>query len=143
MRVIPDASRVHLHSFIEDVIESRSTIHSDGLQAYRGIEKKGYQHRRTCVQGRKDGLDAIKLLPKIHTVASLLKRWLDGTHQGAVSPRHLDSYLDEFTFRFNRRSSRRRGMLFYRLLQNAVQIETKHYRRLIGGQSAPNTTTRT
>lgn len=101
MSVIPDASRIHLHAFIDEAVEPGSTIHSDGLQAYRGIESRGYAHKRTCVQGRKDGLDAIALLPKIHTVASLLKRWLDGTHQGAVSPKHLDYYLDEFTFRFN------------------------------------------
>ena len=63
------------------------------------------------------------LLPNCHKVASLLKRWLLGTHQGAVSQEHLDYYLDEYTFRFNRRTSTDRGKLFYRLLQNAVRIE--------------------
>ena len=62
------------------------------------------------------------LLPKINLTVSLLKRWLLGTHQGAVRPQHLDYYLDEFTFRFNRRTSRSRGLLFYRLLQNAVAL---------------------
>jgi len=140
MSVIPDASRIHLHAFIDEAIEPGSTIHSDGLQAYRGIESQGYIHKRTCVQGRKDGLDAIALLPKIHTVASLLKRWLDGTHQGAVSPKHLVYYLDEFTFRFNRRTSQHRGKLFYRLLQNAVKIQATHYNEMIGGKEKVNTT---
>lgn len=140
MSVIPDASRIHLHAFISEAVEPGSTIHSDGFQAYRGIESRGYIHKRTCVQGRKDGLDAIALLPKIHTVASLLKRWLDGTHQGAVSPKHLDYYLDEFTFRFNRRTSQYRGKLFYRLLQNVVKIQATPYREMIGGKNAHNTT---
>ena len=69
-------------------------------------------------------------------MASLLKRWLLGTHQGAVSPKHLDYYLDEFTFRFNRRKSRSRGKLFYRLVQQAVQVEPVPYRNLVGGKDA-------
>ena len=72
---------------------------------------------------------AHKLMPRVHRVASLLKRWLLGTHQGAVSEKHLDYYLDEFTFRFNRRRSRARGLLFYRLLQNAVQVDPVSLRR--------------
>ena len=73
----------------------------------------------------------------MHRVASLLKRWLLGTHQGAVSVEHLDYYLDEFTFRFNRRTSRSRGKLFYRLLENAVQLPPAPYRDIIGGKPAP------
>ena len=69
----------------------------------------------------------------MHRVASLLKRWLLGTNQGAVAPAHLDYYLDEFTFRFNRRTSRSRGKLFYRLLQQAVEIPPTTYRQIIGG----------
>ncbi len=72
----------------------------------------------------------------MHRVASLLKRWLLGTHQGAVSPKPLDYYLDEFTFRFNRRKSRSRGKLFYRLVQQAVQVEPVPYRALVGGKDA-------
>ena len=64
-------------------------------------------------------------------MASLLKRWLLGTHQGAVSREHLDYYLDEFTFRFNRRTSRSRGKLFYRLLQQAVEVEPTSYRQMV------------
>ena len=64
--------------------------------------------------------DASKLLPRVHRVASLLKRWLLGTHQGAVAREHLAYYFDEFTFRFNRRTSKSRGKLFYRLIEQAV-----------------------
>ena len=78
---------------------------------------------------------AIVALSQPKASASLLKRWLLGTHQGAVSEKHLDYYLDEFTFRFNRRRSRARGLLFYRLLQNAVQVDPVPYRRLVGGSS--------
>ena len=74
---------------------------------------------------------ASELLPRVHLVVSLLKRWLLGTHQGAVSPAHLDYYLDEFTFRFNRRRSRHRGKLFYRLVQQAVSVQPAPYRDLV------------
>jgi hypothetical protein len=70
-------------------------------------------------------------LPRVHRAVSLLKRWLTGTHQGAVSREHLDYYLDEFVFRFNRRTSRHRGKLFYRLLQNAVQVRPAPYDSLV------------
>lgn len=62
-------------------------------------------------------------MPRVHRIASLLKRWLQGIHQGAVRPQHLDDYLSEFTFRFNRRGSNHRGLLFYRLLEQAIQLE--------------------
>ena len=83
------------------------------------MDSLGYIHE-IVRQSEEVGED---LLPNCHRVASLLKRWLLGTHQGAVSQEHLDYYLDEFTFRFNRRTSTHRGKLFYRLLQNAVRIE--------------------
>ena len=66
-------------------------------------------------------------------MASLMKRWLLGTHQDALSREHLDYYLDEFTFRFNRRTSASRGKLFYRLAQQAVQVPPVPYRMLVGG----------
>lgn len=71
-------------------------------------------------------------MPAVHRVASLVKRWLLGTHHGAVQPDQLDYYLDEFVFRFNRRSSRSRGMLFYRLLEQAVQTEPVTYQDIAG-----------
>ena len=76
---------------------------------------------------KRSGLVAHELLPRVHRVASLLKRWLLGTHQGAVRALHLDYYLDEFTFRFNRRTSRSRGKLFYRLVQQAVEVAPVHW----------------
>jgi len=72
-------------------------------------------------------------MPGVHRIAALLKRWLLGIHQGAVSGKHLDYYLDEYTFRFNRRTSRSRGMLFYRLMQQAVATASVPYRQLVNG----------
>jgi len=74
---------------------------------------------------------AVEILPRVHLVASLLKRWLLGTHQGAVSFKHLEYYLDEFTFRFNRRRSRSRGKLFFRLAEQAVAVEPAPYESLV------------
>jgi transposase-like protein len=118
MRRIPDASRASLYGFIRDTIEPGSVVHTDGWEGYRDLV--GYEHEVTVLSGRKES--ASDLLPRVHRVVSLLKRWLLGTHQGAVSPEHLDYYLDEFTFRFNRRTCRSRGKLFYRLLQHATAI---------------------
>jgi len=87
MRMIPDASAVSLHSFVEDSIATGSTLHTDGWQGYAGLEKKGYQRKVTVLQGRRK--DASRLLPRVHRVVSLLKRWLLGTHQGAVAHEHL------------------------------------------------------
>ena len=118
LRSVPDASAASLHSFIGDSIEPGSTVHTDGWQGYKGLEQKGYL-RETSVIG-KQRKDAVKLLPHVHLVVALLKRWLLGTHQGAVSRAYLAYYLDEFTFRFNRRKSKSRGKLFYRLVEQAV-----------------------
>jgi ISXO2-like transposase domain len=74
------------------------------------------------------------LLPLANRVASLLKRWLLGTHQGAVSAVHLDYYLDEYTFRFNRRTSGSRGLLFLRLMQQAVDLNPVPAKELLGGR---------
>jgi hypothetical protein len=92
-------------------------------------EGKGYHHRVTFLKGKKES--ASELLPRVHRVASLLKRWLLGTHQGAVSREHLDYYLDEFTFRFNRRNSRSRGKLFLRLAEQAVIVGPAPYRSMV------------
>ena len=129
MRQIPDASGKSLPAFIDDTIEPGSLVHTDGWAGYEGLEKRGYQHRVTVVTGRKE--PASVLMPRVHRVASLLKRWLLGTHQGAVSREHLDYYLDEFTFRFNRRTSASRGKLFYRLVQQAVAVEPVPYKAMV------------
>ena len=127
LRRIPDASRASLHGFIRDSVEPGSVVHSDGWESYAGLTE--YRHEVTILKGRAES--AAELLPRVHRVISLLKRWLLGTHQGAVSPAHLDYYLDEFTFRFNRRGSQSRGKLFYRLLQQAVAIKPTPYKGLI------------
>jgi hypothetical protein len=91
----------------------------------------GYRHDRRVLLGSGESAEAV--LPRVHRVASLLKRWLLGTHQGAVSREHLDYYLDEFTFRFNRRTSRHRGKLFYRLLEQAVAVDPVPYAAMVKG----------
>ena len=91
----------------------------------------GYRHEVKVLRGKGKSAST-ELLPRVHRVSSLLKRWLLGTHQSAVSAEHLDSYLDEFTFRFNRRTSKSRGKLFYRLIQQAVQDDPVTYRDIVG-----------
>ena len=129
MRCVPDASAKSLMVFVEDSVEPGSLIHTDGWPAYDSAKSKGYRHRVTVLSGKKKS--ASELLPRVHRVASLLKRWLLGTHQGAVSREHLDYYLDEFTFRFNRRTSKSRGKLFYRLVQQAVATDPVPYKQMV------------
>ena len=129
MRVIQHPSAASLHPFVQDCIEPGSTVHTDGWQGYAGLEKKGYDHEVTSVQRRRPQ-EVSTLLPRVHLVVSLLKRWLAGTHQGAVSHEHLPYYLDEFTFRFNRRKSRSRGKLFFRLVQQAVDTGPTTYAQI-------------
>ena len=129
LRHIPDASSATLTSFIKDSIEPGSTVHTDGWRGYLPIQRAGYPHRISNQKGHPER--ASELLPRVHQVFSLLKRWLLGTHQGSVGAEHLQEYLDEFTFRFNRRKSRSRGKLFYRLAQQAVAIEPTTYRQIV------------
>lgn len=130
LRRLADLTKASLHGFIDESVESGSVVKTDGLPAYRGL--RGYRHQGVVIGKRKASAD--DLLPRVHRVVSLLKRWLLGTHQGAVQPQHLDYYLDEFTFRFNRRKSASRGKLFYRLVQQAVQIGPHTYRTLVHPQ---------
>lgn len=123
----PDLTKTRVHRFVRENVEPGSVLRTDGLRVWTGLE--GYRHDPVVITG--SGQTADELLPRVHTVVSLVKRWLMGTHQGAVSQRHLDYYLDEFTFRFNRRSSGSRGKLFYRLIQQAVQVQPHPYRDLI------------
>jgi len=131
LRRIRDASAASLEAFVAEAIEPGSVVHTDGWEGYASLEMKGYTHRVTVL--KRGQQSAAELLPRVHLVVSLLKRWLVGTHQGAVSLQHLDYYLDEFTFRFNRRKSRSRGKLFYRLLQQAVAVEPAPYKAVVGG----------
>jgi transposase-like protein len=137
MRPLADASATSLHPFVTDFVEPGATVTTDGWKGYSGLENLGYIHRpRSQRADRASGGDAGDLLPAVHRVASLAKRWLLGTHQGSVDGSHLASYLDEFAFRFNRRRSRSRGMLFYRVLELAVTHEPVRYKDLVANRRA-------
>lgn len=123
--VIPDASQLSLHNFISQNIERGSTIITDGWPSYNGLEDKGFSR---VIQKPSESVGQ-DVLPHAHTVASLLKRWLLGTHQGATSHTHLPFYLDEFTFRFNRRNSKSRGLLFMRVIEQAVSQGPASYQQ--------------
>ena len=116
---VPDASGVSLKQFVTDNVESGSSVRTDGWKGYNNLSKSGYEH----VIARKSAVVGDDPLPLVHRIASLLKRWLLGTYQGAVQPSHLEYYLDEYTFRFNRRTSASRGKLFYRLVQQTMMIQ--------------------
>lgn len=130
LRRAPDASATSLQGFVTESVEPGSTVRTDGWAGYEGLKGKGYRHEVKILSGRKEGA-AVRLLPRVHRIASLLKRWILGTHHGAVGEHQLDYYLDEFTFRFNRRTSASRGKLFYRLLQQAVQVQPRPYKALV------------
>ena len=127
LRWVPDASAKSLEDAIREGVEPGSTVHTDGWKGYTGLNRIGYIH--DVVREEADVGDS--LLPRCHRVASLLKRWMMGTHQGAISHEHLNYYLDEYTFRFNRRTSRHRGKLFYRLIQQAVAVEATPYKTMV------------
>lgn len=140
---VPDVSAAALVPFVCDVVEPESTVQTDGWPSYNSIADHGYEHEKTVLSASGD--PAHVSMPGVHRVASLLKRWLLGTHQGAVGAEHLDAYLNEFTFRFNRRASRRRGLLFYRLLEQALITGPITYRELVAtpgaGSRRPNAPT--
>jgi len=135
MRPLTDASSASLHRFVTDFVAPGSTVVTDAWPGYCGLDQLGYIHQpRNQRAARAEGEDLSELLPGVHRVASLAKRWLLGTHQGAVDRAHLGSYLNEFVFRFNRRRSRSRGMVFYRVLELAVTHEPVHYKDLVAAQ---------
>jgi transposase-like protein len=119
----------NLMPFIKTFIRSGSIIHSDDSPAYLKLKDNGYEHRQTVHLG--STVPAHESMPGVHRVASLLQRWIMGTHHGAVQPGQLDYYLDEYVFRFNRRTSRSRGLLFYRLLQQAVVTPPVTYQNVV------------
>ena len=129
LRRVPDASGKSLAGAVQEVAAKESVIRTDGWKGYNKLKRLGYVHEIARVGVEEEPGE--NLLPYCHRVAALLKRWLLGTHQGAVSHEHLDYYLDEFTFRFNRRTSKYRGKLFYRLLQNAVCIEPVTFQQIV------------
>jgi len=118
-KIISEATAENLSSFVEDNIERGSEIITDGWTGYSFLSKNdSYKHNEKVISG--SGKQAHELLPHIHLVIALLKKWINGTHQGNLLPKYLEYYLDEFAFRFNRKMSTYRGKLFYRLLQQAV-----------------------
>ena len=125
---IVDVSADTLRSFLQENVEPGARVITDGLNSYPVATAGLYMHERLVGSGR---AETNKLLPGVHTVVSLAKRWLLGTHQGRVDAAHLPGYLNEFVFRFNRRRSRSRGLLFYRVLELAVAHEPVRYRELI------------
>ena len=140
MAILADGSSASLHRFVTDHVEPGATVITDAWQGYHGIDKLGYRHdRRSQRAARARGDDPWALLPGVHRVASLAKRWLLGTHQGSIDDEHLQSYLNEFVFRFNRRRSRSRGLLFYRLLELAITHEPVRYRELVANPEPKKT----
>jgi transposase-like protein len=135
MARIIDVSGPSLEGFIKTNVVPGTTVHSDAWRGYYGLDSLGYIHEVTNLSC--SNVPAHVVMPRVHRVASLLNRWILGTHQGAVSHEHLEYYLDEFTFRFNRRSSKSRRKLFYRLIQQAVDTEAEvvPYSHLFGGTS--------
>lgn len=129
MKRIPDVSADSLIPFICEVAKPGSEIRTDGWKGYSDLSKHGYTHKQTVLSDSGD--PAHVAMPGVHRIAALLKRVLLSTHQGAVRGKHLDYYLDEYTFRFNRRTSRSRGLLFYRLMEQAVDTKTTTYRDIV------------
>jgi len=118
MRHVPDASAASLVPFVRHVVAPGSVVLTDGWDGYNSLAHHGYTRKKIVLSD--SGGPAHVAMPGVHRVASLLKRWFLGTHQGSVCPEHLQSYLEEFTFRFNRRTSWSRGLVFRRLLEQAV-----------------------
>jgi transposase-like protein len=119
LKHIPNASGPTLEQAVTELIAPGSTVRTDGWRGYTNLSKNGFTHVVMNHTELKPGEDPT---PQVHLVASLLKRWLLGTHQGSQNFSHLHYYLDEYTFRFNRRTARSRGLLFYRLMQQALEI---------------------
>ena len=125
--------------FVQGAVERGAMVHTDGWRGYAGLAAAGYQHQVTVLSGGSD--PAHEVMPRVHLVASLLKRWLIGTHQGGVQHQHLDYYLDEFTFRFNRRRSKARGLLFHRLAQQALAVGPAPYNAIVKPPGSSNSRT--
>ena len=132
MAKVPDLSAPSLRGFVRDNVQKGAQLRTDAWSGYNGIEVMGYKH--IVINVSDSGDPAHVVLPRVHRVASLLDRWWLGIHQGAIRPSHLDYYLDEFTFRFNRRTSKARGLLFFRLMEQAIDCNPVPRKMIIGGQ---------
>lgn len=137
LRRIDNDSDACVVPFVKDNVQAGARVRTDGSAAYRSLSKIGFEHSRQVMLGAESA--AHVTMPGVHRVASLIKRWILGTHQGSVQPGHLDAYLDEFVFRFNRRTSTSRGLLFYRLMQQAVLTPPVTYQNVVTGLSSPPT----
>lgn len=133
MAKIPDLSAPGLRGFVRDNVRRGAELRTDAWSGYNGIEVMGYKHIVTNISDTGDPAHVV--MPRVHRVASLLDRWWLGIHQGAIRPSHLDYYLDEFTFRFNRRTSKARGLLFYRLMEQAIDCNPVPRKMIMGGQT--------
>lgn len=128
MGVIEDATTASLKAFAAKTIATDSVVVTDGLRSYPPA-LHGYEHEAINVAS--SGRPAHESLPAVHRLFALAKRTLEGTYQGAGTGKHLPEYLDEFVFRFNRRNSRHRGLVFLRLLERAVDASPVTYRDLV------------
>lgn len=128
IRHISDFSARSLIPFVQENVEPGATVRTDGWSGYEGLKSKGYKHLARVIG---DPKRASKLFPSVHRVIALLKRWLLGTHQGRVEVKHLQRYLDEFVFRFNRRKSRHVGKIFFRLAQQGSRTGPVTYKQIV------------
>lgn len=135
MALLEDASAQSLVPFVERTVVKGSVIRTDAWSGYIPLSRHGYDHRPKSLRATR--LPGHVVMPRVHRVASLLKRWWLGTYHGSIRDPHIGYYLDEFTFRFNRRTSKARGLLFYRLLQQAVQMDAVPYHQLRGDNHNP------
>jgi transposase-like protein len=129
VRRIADDSAAQVVPFVQTNVEPGAKVKTDGSAAYRELKDLGYDHQRIAMLGSETPAHAS--MAGVHRVAALIKRWILGTHHGSVQPAHLDAYFDEFVFRFNRRTSASRGVLFYRLLQQAVATDPVTYQDVV------------
>lgn len=127
---VPDTSTASLQSFVQEAIEPGSLVFTLGCK-FGDLESKGYHYDSI----RLSRIIKAEKEPRVHRVGSQLDNWLFRTHRGAVSQKHLGFYLDEFTFRFNRRNAHFRGELFRNLLKQAIELEPSPFKDLVGGQS--------
>jgi transposase-like protein len=125
LRRIADVSAESLLPFVREAVVPGTHIHTDGWKGYAGLGQAGFKHRVSVITASPDPAHVV--MPRVHRAAALLKRWLLGTHQGGVKVHQLNYYLDEFTFRFNRRRSKARGLLFHRLAEQADAIPPARY----------------
>ena len=131
MRHIPDASGDSLIPFIRDSVSPSATLVTDGWRGYSKIGGCGYTRE---IKNLSDSDDFAHVhMPGVHRLACLLKRWILGTHQGSVSEMHLQAYLEEYTFRFNRRNSKSRGLVFKRLIEHALATQPTTQADIVGG----------